>query len=85
MLLATDRVAVDREPVQQHFRMLAARLGALPVVPGMANQGAVTVRLGRCALAAFFAHRLFIAPGERLFGSRHGTPPGKETPGKETP
>ena len=84
-LLATDRVAVDREPVYQHFRMLAVRLGALPTVPGVADQGAVTVRLGRQALAAFFAHRLFIAPGERDSGSRHGIRPGRKSAGPREP
>lgn len=59
--LASQRVTVDRQRMQQHFGMGAIVFRALQVRSGMANQSPVAVRRARGALTAIVSHEPLLA------------------------
>lgn len=73
LTLKSQRVAVDRQRMQQHFGVSAAGLGALQLLGGVADQSPVAMRRARGALTAGVLH-------EPLLTSR---PVAKPTPRRD--
>ena len=54
--LATQRIAVNGERMQEHLGVSAIRLGALPLAGGMVDQSPMAVRQVRCTVTAGVSH-----------------------------